>query len=234
MKALMQEFSVPDRYRGPAGMVNGGWVSGLLASYLPAGGAVEVTLLAPTPLDTGLRVEREDGLVKLFQGAERLAEARAADGDPVPPPFVSLHQATRAERDFAGAQEHPFPGCFVCGDREPGDGLRIHPGPAGPPDTVAASWFAHPGLAEWSAALPLTHVWGALDCPSGWAHIEPGGAALLGRLTARTYRPVAPGRTYVVVARKEGRERRKLFASSAVYEVDGRLVGAARAIWIKI
>nr|BFE79946.1 hypothetical protein GCM10020093_025470 [Planobispora longispora] len=75
---------------------------------------------------------------------------------------------------------------------------------------------------------------GALDCPTGWAHLEPGGVALLGRLTVRTRRPVVPGRTYVVVARKEGRERRKLFASGAVYEADGRLVAASRATWIKI
>ncbi|MBG0833095.1 hypothetical protein HS041_35920 [Planomonospora sp. ID67723] len=233
MKALMQEFSVPDRYRGPAGVVNGGWVSGLMASYLQAGRAVEVTLLAPAPPGTGLRIEREGGRVGLFHGTERLAEARPVDEDPVAPPFVSLYQATKAERNFVGAVEHPFPGCFVCGHREPGDGLRIRPGASGP-DTVAASWFAHPGLAEWSATLPLTHVWGALDCPSGWAHLEPGEAAMLGRLTARTYRQAVPGRTYVVVARKEGRERRKLFASSAVYEVDGRLVGAARATWIEM
>ncbi|WP_068923948.1 hypothetical protein [Planobispora rosea] len=235
MKALMQEFSVPDRYCGPKGMANGGWISGLAASYLPAGGAVEVTLRAPTPLGTGLRVERENGRVTLFHGDRPLVEARPVDDELTPPPFVSLHQATVAARRFLGAESHPFPTCFVCGDREPRDGLRIHPGPVGGvPDTVAAPWFAHPELAEWSASMPLTHVWGALDCPTGWAHLEPGGVALLGRLTARTYRRVVPGRTYVVVARREGRERRKLFASGAVYEVDGRLVAASRATWIEI
>ncbi|WP_203875872.1 PaaI family thioesterase [Planobispora takensis] len=234
MNTRVQEFSVQDRYCGPKGMVNGGWISGLLAGYLPPSGAIEVTLRAPTPVGTGLRIERAGARAELFHGTELLVEAGPAQEDPLPPPFVSLDQARRAERHFVGAGSHPFPDCFVCGDREPENGMRIRPGAAGAPGTVAASWFAHPALAEWSASMPLTHVWGALDCPSGWAHLEPGGVALLGRLTARVHRQVVPGRTYVVVARRQGRERRKLFASSAVYETDGRLVAAAEATWIEM
>jgi hypothetical protein len=39
-------------------MANGGWISGLLAGRLPYDGPVEVTLRAPTPLGTRLRVEQ--------------------------------------------------------------------------------------------------------------------------------------------------------------------------------
>lgn len=128
-----------------------------------------------------------------------------------------------------------FPGCFVCGFRQEGEGLRIHPGPAGVPGVFAAPWHVHPALAGGAATLPLCQVWGALDCVSAWVHLRPGGgAALLGRLSGRVYRPVVPGRTYVVTGRDDGSERRKRFAGSAVYEPDGTLVAAARATWVTI
>jgi hypothetical protein len=43
---------VPERFCGPPGMANGGWISGLAASFLTGTGPVEVTLRAPTPLET--------------------------------------------------------------------------------------------------------------------------------------------------------------------------------------
>ncbi|GAA2894498.1 hypothetical protein GCM10010517_59200 [Streptosporangium fragile] len=234
MKTPIHEVRVPERFRGPEGTANGGWISGLVASYLPAGRAVEVTLRAPTPLETVLRIECAPPRVRLLHGSELLVEAGTVDDDPLPPPFVSPEQAAAAERNFPGMDVHPFPGCFVCGDRKPGEGLRIHPGPTGEPGMFAALWHVHHGLAEWSQTLPLCHVWGALDCPTGWTHLIGGGAALLGRLTAHVRRPVRPGATYVVVARNEGTERRKRFASGAVYELGGRLVGASSATWIAV
>ncbi|MFC4059711.1 hypothetical protein ACFOWE_15510, partial [Planomonospora corallina] len=44
--------------------------------------------------------------------------------------------------------------------------------------------------------------------------------------------PVHPGGAYSVVARATGREGRKLFGRSAIYEVDGTLVATAKATWI--
>jgi hypothetical protein len=43
---------------------------------------------------------------------------------------------------------------------------------------------------------------------------------------------VYPNGTYSVVARASGHEGRELFGESAVYEVDGTLVAAAKATWI--
>ncbi|MBB5140126.1 hypothetical protein HNP84_009891 [Thermocatellispora tengchongensis] len=243
-----RELVVPERYRGPEGMANGGWISGMLASHLPQNGVVEVTLRAPTPLGESLRVTRtDDGGVVLGRDGTVLVEARPGGPEPEAPPFVPLDVAEKAERDFPGTAVHPFPGCFACGEREPGDGLRIHPGPVpaqalgtapAPGEAagmVAATWYAHPLLGDWSESLPLTHVWGALDCVGGWAHMQgDGGAALLGRLAARVHRTVFIGQTYVVVARREGRDGRKLYSSSAIYRPDGRLVAAARATWIGV
>ncbi|MFD2351893.1 hypothetical protein ACFSTC_25385 [Nonomuraea ferruginea] len=168
--------------------MNGGWLSGLLAGELGATGPVEVTLRAPAPVETPLRVAHAPDGLGLFAGDRLLAEARPAAGDPVPPPAVSLRAAAEAERRFPGHRSHPFPGCFVCGLRE--DGLRVHPGPTADPEIFAATWFADPELTGGQEVLPPASVWAALDCPTGWTHLAPGGAALLGRMTARLRRPV--------------------------------------------
>ena len=53
---------VAERFQGPPGTGNGGYVSGMLASYLPESIAArgnEATLRAPTPLDVSLEVASE-------------------------------------------------------------------------------------------------------------------------------------------------------------------------------
>ncbi|WP_084961053.1 hotdog fold domain-containing protein [Thermoactinospora rubra] len=231
----VQEFRVPERFCGPPEIANGGWISGLAAGFLPGAGAVEVTLRAPTPLETAVRVERTAAGVTFRLGEQVLAEAVPVPQEPEPAPFVPLERAAEAGAAFPGLDGHPFPRCFVCGFREEGDGLRIHPGPTSTPGVFAAPWHVPAVPAGHAAApLPLSQVWGALDCVSAWVHLRPGDVALLGRLTGRVRRPVFPGRTYVVTARHRGVERRKLFAASAVYEPDGTLVAAARATWIAV
>lgn len=99
---------------------------------------------------------------------------------------------------------------------------------------MAAPFHADHRLAEFADTLPLSHVWGALDCPSGWAHLVEGGVAVLGRLRARVYRSVFPGETYVAVGAATGRDGRKRYAGSALYRADGTLIAAAEATWIEI
>lgn len=230
----MTGFSVPARFSGPADAANGGWISGMAASFLPQGGTIEVTLRRPTPLGTPLDVEVTGERARLLAGGETLVEAVVTGDDPVPPPFVSAEEAEKAEQAYPGLTDHPLPDCYVCGLREPGEGLRVWPGPTGRADIVASRWHAHPLLSEWADTVPAAHVWAALDCVTGWAHAEPGWLALLGRLTVRLHHAVVPGKDYVVVGRREGRERRKLHSSGAIYTTDGLLVGASRATWISM
>ncbi|WP_214107058.1 hypothetical protein [Acrocarpospora catenulata] len=224
-------MKISDQFRGPDGRANGGWIAGHAASYLPPGTTVEVTLRAATPLDTEVRLEKHPSAVHVYDGDQLLVEARPVDTVLEPPPMIDPGRIRGA---FPGERSHPFPGCFVCGHREPGDGLRVHPVPTDRPGELAALWYAHPALAEWSATLPLTHVWGALDCPTGWVHLVAGRVALLGRLTARVYGSLFPGTTYTIVARSEGTERRKLYGSAGIYEPSGRLVAASHATWIAV
>ncbi|MEO3812414.1 hypothetical protein ABGB17_25730 [Sphaerisporangium sp. B11E5] len=213
-------------------MANGGWIAGELAGGVDCGDALEVTLRRPVPLDTELTVGHVANSISLTHDGVLLAEAIPVVEELTPPPFVPFNEAARAEEGFVGLRgEHPVPGCFVCGLRAPGDGLRIFPGPVEGTDLVAAGWRV-PVITADDGAVPEALVWAALDCPSGWAHTGPEGPGLLGRMTARVYRQVYPNGTYSVVGRPAGRDGRKRFGASAVYEMDGTLVAVAKATWI--
>ncbi|MFC4591171.1 hypothetical protein [Sphaerisporangium corydalis] len=214
-------------------MANGGWVAGTLAGALDGAHALEVTLNRPVPLDTELHIGHVANSVTLSHDGRVLAEAIPVAEDVTPPPFVPFNEAARAEAGFAGLTgHHPVPGCFVCGLRDPGDGLRIFPGPVEGTDVIAAGWRVPMTVTEEGGGVPDALVWAALDCPSGWAHAGSGGPGLLGRLTAQVFRRVYPNGTYSVVGRATGRDGRKLYGQSAVYELDGTLVAAAHATWI--
>ncbi|MFI6511460.1 PaaI family thioesterase [Streptosporangium sp. NPDC050855] len=235
MSELQTVLTVPARFRGPERSANGGWIAGTVAEALHGAGndsAVEVTLHAPTPLDTELSLHHLANTATLTQGDRLLVEAITVAEELGAPAFVPFVDAARAESGFAGLVAHAFPGCFACGLRGPGDGLRIFPGPVDGTDLVAAGWRVPMSILNEDGTVPDAIVWSALDCASGWAHFKPGEFALLGRLTARLHRRVYPGGTYSVVARPTGREGRKLFAESAVYEVDGTLLASAKAVWI--
>ncbi|MEV0592563.1 PaaI family thioesterase [Nonomuraea cavernae] len=230
--ALQTVLTVPERFRGPDGAANGGWIAGSMADALNGSrSAVEVTLHAPTPLETELRLEQVANSVSLADGDRLLVEAIPVAEDLNAPEFVPFNDAARAEAGFAGWHGHAFPGCFACGLREPGDGLRVFPGPVEGTDLVAAGWRVPFTVAD-ADGVPASILGAALDCVTGWAHFRPGESALLGRLAVQMHRRVHPGGAYSIVARATGREGRKLFGESAVYEVDGTLVAAARATWI--
>jgi len=206
------------RFNGPPGSGNGGYTCGVVAALL--GGPAEVTLRVPPPLDTELRWDGK----RLLDGETVVAEGRAAEVDVEPPPTVSFADAEEASRGYPGFEVHAFPTCFVCGpERE--DGLRIFAAPVDGRDVVAAPWVPD----EVSTEL----VWAALDCPGaiavGW---DARGVFLLGRMAAEVRELPRVGERCVVVARPDGEDGRKLFAATALYGEDGRLLGRARQTWI--
>lgn len=230
--ALQTVLTVPERFRGPKGIANGGWVAATVAEALSGNHtAVEVTLHAPTPLETELCLEHVANTASLSHGDKLLVEAIPVAEDLEAPAFVPFNDAARAEAGFPGWRAHAFPECFACGLREPGDGLRIFPGPVEGTDLVAAGWRVPFTVAD-ADGVPSSIVGAVLDCITGWAHFGPGESALLGRLSLQIHRRVYPGGTYSVVGQATGTEGRKLFGSSALYEVDGTLVATAKATWI--
>ena len=232
-------LSIPSRFRGPSGSGNGGYVCGCAAAYV--GAPATVTLRRPPPLDTALAVERDgDGSVRVRDSGTLIAEAQPAPDAPdleIPGP-VSPAQARAAAGRARYFQDPVFPGCFVCGPaRQPGDGLRIFPGPVADRELWAAPWTPDPSVAGPDGRARAEIVWAALDCPSGIAAADAVGldtAILLGRMTARLAARPEAGQPCRVIAWPAGRDGRKLTAFSALLGPGGEVLAAARAVWLTV
>lgn len=226
---------IPQRFRGPPHSGNGGYACALLARRLDAPTA-EVTLRSPPPLDRAMEVRREGDRALLFDGEHLVAEAAPTSLEPGAPPRVSPAEALEAVSRFRGFEQHPFPSCFTCGtERAAGDGLRIFTGPvADGSEVVAAPWTPSADLAGADGVVADPIVWAAIDCPTGWAHVDDRLSAVLGRMTARILEPVQAGEQYVAVARRTGAEGNRRHAESALLAPGGRAVAVARATWIVV
>ena len=237
----MPKLVVPSRFRGPSGSGNGGYVCGRIAAY--AEGPVAVTLRQPPPLATPMAVVRDDeGALRVQHGRTLIAEATSAPAPPaleIPGP-VSMAEARTAAGRARYFQDPLFPECFVCGmSRQPGDGLRIFPGPVPGQRLWAAPWTPGPSVAGTDGRLRPEMAWAALDCPSGIAAAEDadlGGdtAIVLGRMTATLAALPAPGDQCRVIAWPDGGQGRKLIAGSALLGPGGEVLAAARAGWITV
>jgi hypothetical protein len=246
---------IDPRYCGPPGMGNGGYVSGLLAAHVDPAGAAEVTLRRPTPLGVELNVKTDgDGKAVLLNGTGLVAEAvtlglrpevrSPADGFGVlgspPPAPVAAAQAREAGRRAGprvNREQHPFPGCFVCGpDRTPADGgLGIIPGPLAGRDLLADEWRPGEDIAGENGQVRTEFVWAALDCAGGHGAIRPGlPPYVLGRLKVRPLRPVLAGHSYVVVGWLLAIGGRKIAAGSVMYNSSGKAAAVALGTWLPL
>ena len=238
---MTESLVIPSRFRGPPGSGNGGYVCGRIAAYVDGPGTV--TLRRPPPLATPMAVERGgEGAVRIRHGRMLIAEATCSPGSPAPeiPGPVSIAEAHAVAGCARYYADPVFPDCFVCGmGREPGDGLRIFPGPLAGRPVWAAPWTPDPSVADAGGKVRPEVVWAALDCPSGIAAAEAADLArdtaiLLGRMTASlAVLPVA-GDQCLVIAWPGGRDGRKLLAGSALLGPGGKVLATARAVWLTV
>jgi hypothetical protein len=158
---------------------------------------------------------------------------------------VPADVARAAMASYPGLSAHPFPTCFVCGtEREEGDGLRIFPGRVADQDgatRIAATWTPYPSVGEDHHAyvddLPrvsLAATWAALDCVGGWAGDLTDRLMVLAGMTARVDTLPVIGEEHVVLGLARGREGRKTFTASTLYDPDGRVVARAEHVWVAI
>ncbi len=252
---MTTDLLLPARFNGPPGSGNGGFAAGTLAEHLsthsadahghphaPLGVTVEVTLRRPPPLDTPLAASVAGERAVLGPAAEPVAEARLVELDLAPVPEVPPEAAARAMQGYPSRSRHPFPTCFGCGpDRAEGDGLRIFPGPVGADRGLVASvWLPQPGHAETSDLVDAVQrcgvatTWTALDCVGGWSEDLEARPCVLGRMTARVDALPVVGEAHVVVGRLLGREGRKSFTASTLYDADDRVVATARHTWLQV
>ena len=166
---MIEQITIHCRFNGPPNSGHGGYVSGILASYIAA--CAEVTLRAPPPLGRRLSIERlESGIVHLSDGGVSIAEGRPAELPLDIPDPPTLEESAIAAKAYPGFEEHPFPTCFGCGhERAEGDGLRIFSGPVTGSEVLAAPWIPDASLAGQTGKVRNEFLWAALDCPGGWA-----------------------------------------------------------------
>jgi hypothetical protein len=232
-------LTIPARFNGPPGSANGGYTCGLVAARV-GGEAVEVTLRAPPPLAHPLAVVRDGERVEVRDGETLIAEASPAElvldaPDPVPHEEVVRAQEIGMERWTA---KHPVPTCFVCGpERAEGDGMRVFPVELpGRDGLCGASWRPHASLAGEDGSVRPEYVWAALDCPTSApvAGFGQGPLVVLARLKARLGCSVRAGERHSILSWELGRDGRKRDAAAALYDSEGRMLSASRALWIEV
>ena len=231
---MSESLCIPTRFNGPLESGNGGYCSGVIASFVE--GSAEVTLRRPVPLDTSLDVIREDdGSVRVLDGEAVVAEARpAADLDIDVPAPVSPHEARLAAGRYRGSSDGIFSRCFVCG-RAREDAFGVFAGAVEGRQLVASPWTPPPWTADATGRVLSEFVWAVLDCPTYFAVYMDQELALgvLARLAARIEAPVVAGEEHVVIAWPIETVGRKRHAGSAVLSRDGQALAAARALLIE-
>jgi hypothetical protein len=234
---VTESLTLPARFSGPPGTANGGYTSGRLAALLDAETAA-VALQSPPPLERPLAVMRDGERVELHDGETLVAAAAPAELSltlPEPVPLDRVRAASDDGREQWTAK-HPFPTCFVCGpDRAPGDGLRLVPGELDD-GRFAAPWTPDESVDDGGGDARAEYVWAVLDCPTSApvANFGTDAPVVLASLTARLYGEVNVGEPHTIVSWPLEVDGRKRHAAAALFDSDGRPVGASRALWIQL
>lgn len=230
---MPESVVIPGRFNGPLEHGNGGYSAGVVANLL--GGAADVSVRRPVPLDRSLEVSRDgDGAVRVLDGEALVMEGRAMPEleIEVPPPVTPM-EARSATRRYRGRPEGMFSRCFVCGPARE-DAFGVFAGAVEGRQVVASPWTPPEWTADDKGDVRAEFVWAVLDCPTYFALYMDGPLPLsvLGRVAGRIDAPVRAGEEHVVVAWPIGLDGRKHHAGSAVLSHDGEPLAAARALLI--
>jgi hypothetical protein len=227
-------LTVNERFTGPPGTANGGYLAGRLAA-LVGSPAVSVRLRRPTPLDRELDVRPAGPGFDLVDGDEVLATATPAELGLQVPRAPSPAEAAAAQAALPPRTGHPFPRCFGCGPaRAQGDAVAVFVGPLPDRPELWAGIFRPTAELPSSdgAAAPET-VWAALDCPS-FQPIASMAPHLLGTITARQDARVRLDTDHVLLSWLIAREGRRSTTASALVAPDGTVAARAQAIWFEM
>lgn len=228
---MERTITIDSRFRGPPKSGNGGYAAGVVAEGVE--GVAVATLRVPPPLDTLMALDGDGSASRLLDGDQLVAHADSAVLDLAVPEPPSLEAASAAAQRFV-VEDHPYPGCFVCGpERDPADGLRIFPGPIEGTDLVASPWTPDTSLGEAGQPIDRRYVWSALDCPSYFA-LGTSPLAVLGRITAAIDDVPNIGDQLIAMGWPMGVDGRKLYSGSALATTDGEVLAKAASVWIEL
>lgn len=234
---MTDTLSIPAFFNGPPESGNGGYTCGRVAALLGAE-VSEVSLRSPPPLDTPLDLVRDGDRLRVVHGETLVAEGAPSEllvdmPDAVPASEVASAQEAGRER---WADGHPFPTCVVCGPARP-DGFGIVPAALpGRDGLFGARWTPGEGSDDGSGLVRNELVWAALDCPTSApvANFGEGPAMVLASLTARLGCPLRVGEPHTILSWALGEDGRKHWSAAALYDSDGILTCASRALWIEL
>jgi hypothetical protein len=234
---VTETISIPAWFNGPPTSGNGGYACGRVAGLIGAE-VVEVSLRSPPPLDTPLEVVRDGDRVMLRDGDTLVAEGAPSEllvdvPDPVPASEVA---AAQEEGRKHWAKGHPFPTCVVCGPARD-DGFGIVPAALPRRDGLfGAAWTPGGSSDDGQGCVRPELVWAALDCPTSApvANFGEGPAMVLASLTARLGCPLRVGEPHTILSWALGEDGRKHWAAAALFDSDGILMCASRALWIEL
>ncbi len=225
---------MPSRFNGPLESGNGGYCSGVIAGFL--GGAAEVSLRRPVPLETSLDVQPEgDGSIRVLDAGSLIAEAHAEPGLEIEVPApVSPREARQATARYRGRSDGLFSRCFVCGRAREG-AFGVFAGSVDGRELVASPWTPPAWTADADGNVLSEFVWAVLDCPTYFALYPEGELPLsvLARLAARIDAPVVAGEEQIVIAWPMEADGRKRRAGSAVLSAAGEPLAVAHALLIE-
>ena len=182
----------------------------------------------PTCFACGVGRAEGDGL-RIFPG-------RVGDQDGAPPGAAAGSPPPR--RGAARPPPRGGPGAARGGGGGGAVGEGVRPGRGRVGDLVGAARVAatgtrHPGVGEdGHATLPVT--WAALDCVGGWAGDLEERLMVLVRMTAWVDAVPRIGEEHVVIGLSRGREGRKTFTASTLYDADGRVAARAEHLWVAV
>lgn len=229
-------IKISDKYNGPPGSGNGGYVAGVMACVVDAP-CVTVRLRVPPPLQKELKVTLEGFRYLLHDGDILVAEAIADELDMNVPFVPTIEEAVECSKRYPGFERHAFPRCYVCGPgRALHDGLRLFTGANMEKSYVAAPFDTFPDLFDSSGYMLTEQICAALDCPGAYAisQIDEEKVLVLGQITVKVIEPILTTDQLIVAGWFLGKERKKNFSGTAIIDSFGRVKAIAKATWIEI
>lgn len=231
---MNETATIPAQFNGPPGSGNGGYAAGAFAEFLE--GAAEVTLRSPPPLGQPMQVVRKENGLVVRDGETLVGEVRPCTLSLDVPDCPDAGAVRTAVRRFVEFKKDDFHRCFVGGaERALGDGLCLRTGTIDGSEVVATKWIPHENFAGTNGLIPQRILWSALDCPGVWSIIRDTGVVMhLGRLTAVVDIDVVAGTPCTVIGWPMGRDGRKAYAGTAIYDANDSIRGQAKSVWIDI
>ncbi len=246
-----QIVTIDGLYNGASKVANGGYICGLLASFID--GDAEVRINASFPVETPLEaVATEDGGIEIYLDNKLLGRAQPTTVQMDIPTSPDFESARRASENFVFLHSIDARGCYVCSPiRTPDKGLRVFIGGldniterSPGQNLVAALWrptqnltdskLPENKLPENKDTIDNVYVWSVLDCPGVYAlklRYPQSGILVLGSCSASIKRPLPVNQTYIVSAWQDGpAEGRKLRMGVAIHSTDGELMACAKQI----